>query len=280
MGGRASASEPAADGVRGRSPLGHLTVPVATGDDGLRSVLDAVEQVEGWLTAEQIGRLWEAVRALHPPATVVEIGSYRGRSAIVLALGAADGVEVVAIDPHAGNDRGPREITGTAAAGQADHDAFMANLRRAGVADRVRHVRAASPGPEALAGVDGPVDLLFIDGAHGYAAARADIERWGGRAAAAGSTMFIHDSFSSVGVTLAQLRVLFLSARWRYAGRAGSLAEYRLADLGGRARLANAGRQAAALPWFARNLVIKACIVLRLGGLTRLLGHRQATWPY
>ena len=45
-------------------------------------------------------------------------------------------------------------------------------------------------------------------------------------------------------------------------------------------RLANAGRQAAQLPWFARNVVIKALIVLRLGRVTRLLGHTEPTWPY
>jgi hypothetical protein len=45
-------------------------------------------------------------------------------------------------------------------------------------------------------------------------------------------------------------------------------------------RPANAARQAAELPWFLRNVVIKVLIVAKLGRLTRYLGHRQATWPY
>lgn len=246
----------------------------------LAEVLDAIRDVDGWLTTDQVSRLWVAARAVTPPATVVEIGSYRGRSAIVLARAAAPGVEVVAIDPHAGNDRGPREINGTAAAGRADHEAFLANLRRAGVDHRVRHVREFSPGRAALAAVEGPVAMLFIDGAHGYPAARADIDAWGERVAPEG-TMLVHDSFSSVGVTLAQVRTLIFSASWRYLGRSGSLAEYRRAELRGwRERLTNTGRQAASLPWFARNLLIKVLIVLGLGRLTRLLGHRQPTWPF
>ena len=51
-------------------------------------------------------------RATHAGEQIVEIGSFRGRSTIVLASGAPDGVAVVAIDPHAGNDRGPQEIDG------------------------------------------------------------------------------------------------------------------------------------------------------------------------
>jgi hypothetical protein len=92
--------------------------------------------------------------------------------------------------------------------------------------------------------------------------------------------MLIHDSFSSVGVTLALLTQLFFSGRFRYVGRSGSMTEYRRERLGLGERLANAGRQAAQLPWFARNVVIKVLIVARLGRLTRFLGHREPTWPF
>ncbi|MGH9243117.1 MAG: class I SAM-dependent methyltransferase [Acidimicrobiales bacterium] len=245
------------------------------------AALEAIRDVEGWLTDEQARCLWDRAKGLRGPARIVEIGSYRGRSAIVLGRAAADGVEVVAIDPHAGNDRGPRQTGwGPAEAGQADHEAFLDNLRRAGVAERVRHVRAFSPGPAALDAVDGDIDLVFIDGAHGYRAARDDVRRWGARVPP-GGVMLIHDSFSSVGVTLALVRCRFGSLTWRYVGRTGSLTEYRREAVAGpRARLVNLGRQVASLPWFARNLAIKALIVARLGRLTRLLGHRQPTWPY
>ena len=43
--------------------------------------------------------------------------------------------------PHAGNARGPQEIEGFADEAAVDHDVFHANLVRAGVSTRVRHVR-------------------------------------------------------------------------------------------------------------------------------------------
>jgi hypothetical protein len=230
------------------------------------------------MTDAQARMLWDAAAALGAPARIVEIGSYRGRSAIVLARAAPEGVEVIAIDPHAGNDRGPQQISGSAAEGEADHAAFLRNLAGAGVADRVRHVRV--PSREALGTLPGPVDLLYIDGAHRYPPARDDIAYWGGRVPA-GGTLLIHDAFSSIGVTLAILRQLLWGRRFRYVGRAGSLALYRAEPPRGLAgRAVNAARQLAQLPWFARNVLVKTAIVLRLRPLARALGHREGPWPY
>jgi SAM-dependent methyltransferase len=227
---------------------------------------DAAGDVEGWLTEAQARRLFAAAGAVPPGGRIVEIGSFRGRSAIVLARGARAGVEVVCIDPHAGSDRGPREIAARPALGEADLAAFRANLERAGVADRVRHVRAFSH--LALADVPGPIDVLFVDGAHRFGPARADLASWGDRVRD-GGRMLVHDAWSSVGVTLALLTVSVFSRRWRYRGRSGSLAEFeRVADV---AVLGNAASQVRELGWFARNLVVKALIVARL---------RRGPWPY
>ena len=75
--------------------------------------------------------------------------------------------------------------------------------------------------------------------------------------------MLIHDSFSSIGVTLAIVRELFTSGRWRYVGRSGSLTEYRREPLGG----AGPGPQrrsssCSSCPWFARNVLIKVLITV------------------
>jgi predicted O-methyltransferase YrrM len=239
-----------------------------------KDALAAVEGVEGFLSDGQIERLFHCARELRPPATIVEIGSYRGRSAIVLALAAPDAT-VVAIDPFAGNDRGPREITGRREQGDADMAAFRANLERAGVNGSVRHVRL--PSADALGAVDGEVELLYVDGAHRYAPARDDIAQWGERVAP-GGTLLVHDAFSSVGVTLAILRLLAAGGGFRYVGRTRSLAEYRREPLHGRDRLTNALRQLAQLPWFARNVAIKVALVLRLRPLAKALG--SAEWPY
>jgi hypothetical protein len=80
-----------------------------------------------------------------------------------------------------------------------------------------------------------------------------------------GGTMVVHDSFSSIGVTLALLTAVTPSHRWRYAGRDGSLAEY----VAGGER--NVAAQLAQLPWFAYNVVLKLLTVLRI---------RRGPWPY
>ena len=244
-------------------------------DGTFQAALAAAEGVEGWLSDGQARRLWERARALTPPATVVEIGSFRGRSAIVLAHAAREGVEVVAIDPHAGSDRGPREIRGSESAGEADHRAFAANLQRAGVAGAVRHVRAFSQ--EAVDSVAGPIDLLYVDGAHRYGPAREDLARWGARVRPGGA-MLVHDAFNAVGVTLAQLRLLVFGSGWRYVGRTRSLAEYRREPVRGRAHLGNAARQLRELGYFARTAAIKLALVARARPLARALGSE--TWPY
>ena len=251
-------------------------------EDRFESAWRAVDGVEGWMTRDQARRIWDAVvaagsRSMGGRPVFVEIGSYRGRSVIVTARAASGDTELVAIDPHAGNDRGPGQWEGTAVEGQSDHEAFWANLVRAGVADRVRHVRSFSS--EALDEVQGPVDVLYIDGAHRYRPASADIRAWGARVAP-GGVMLIHDAFSSVGVTLALLVHLLPSAEWTYEGRSGSMVQYRRSVPAGRERLAGVARQLSSLGWFARNLLVKTAMVTRLRPLARVLGHDGETWPY
>lgn len=244
----------------------------------LETTLALVDDVEGWMTPGQGATLHEAAATCPDGGTIVEIGSFRGRSTIVLATAAHESVRVVAIDPHAGNDRGPQEIDGYVDEAADDHAVFNANLRAAGVSDRVRHLRAFSD--DALGDVDDEIDVLYIDGAHRYGPALADIRAWGAKVRP-GGTMLIHDSFSSIGVTGAIVRSLMFGGRFRYVRRSRSMTVYR-ADLarGPLPRVSNALRQAAQLPWFAKNVGLKVLLSLGLGRVLERLGRPVPEWPY
>jgi predicted O-methyltransferase YrrM len=110
--------------------------------------------------------LHEAVRELSPerPITVVEIGSFRGRSTIAAAsalLARANGGTLYAIDPQ--DDAGFRQL--------------RSNLNGAGVGSVVRFIRATSGEARKQFGSE-PIDLVFIDGSHEYEDVRSDLGSW------------------------------------------------------------------------------------------------------
>lgn len=244
----------------------------------LEQVMTTVAEVQGWMTPGQASTLYDS--AVHCPdgSQIVEIGSFQGRSTIVLASAADASIQVIAIDPHAGNDRGPQEIDGFSAEADDDHAIFNKNLADAGVTDQVQHLRMFSD--DAHGEVTGDVGVLYVDGAHRYAPARADISSWGARVAD-GGTLLIHDSFSSIGVTLAILRELVCGSKFRYVGRSRSMTIYR-ADLSGGAieRMKNTSRQLAQLPWFVKNVGQKVLLTAGLGKIMTKLGRTAPEWPY
>jgi hypothetical protein len=101
-----------------------------------------LEGVDGWLGEEIAGVLFRSARETarrRPDPCVVEIGSWMGRSTIVIAKGLLDGEAngtVHAIDPH--------EIPGTRKVAEDRLAQLRANLATAGVEDVVEVVAARS----------------------------------------------------------------------------------------------------------------------------------------
>lgn len=240
--------------------------------------LAAIEGLGGWLTEGQARLLWDHARGVPAGGRIVEIGSFQGRSTIILAAAAPESVEVIAIDPHAGNDRGPQEVRERLEAeSEMDHQLFLENLERNGLRDRVRYVRR--PSNEALYEIDGEVSLLYIDGAHRYRPARDDMLLWGARVPL-GGVLLLHDAFNAVGVTVAQAIVLAMGRRYRYEGRSNTLAVYRRIEVHGSERARHAVHHLREVPYTIYNQVLKVMIVSGLKRYTRYLGHPSGEWPY
>ena len=226
---------------------------------GFADAWSSASAVSGWLTRDQGRALWDAACALPRGGHIVEIGSHQGRSTVVLATAAREvGAEVVAVDPF---------VAGGMFGGAATRDRFVANIDAAGVADVVRLV--AEKSTDLRPRWHEPIDLLFIDGKHDYWTVRDDL-RWIAHLPA-GAPVLVHDSFSSIGVTLGLLVHVLPASRLRYVGRVGSLARFETSAASPRDRL----RLLAELPWFARNVAIK--IALRLA---RVVGYRGTPDPY
>lgn len=221
-----------------------------------------VAPVPGWLTEDQARDLHAAARACGPGARIVEIGCHHGRSTLALALGTHNAT-VTAVDPFPAEWR---------YGGPDTERRFRANLAAAGVADRV-DVRVATSA-EVRAGWTDRVDLLHVDGKHDYWTVRDDL-RWA-HFLRDGGVLFVHDAYGSVGVTLGLLAAVLPARRLRYVGRTGSLARLEVATPSLLDRL----RLLGPLPWFARNVVVKVLLRLRLRPMARLLGHEGREDPY
>jgi predicted O-methyltransferase YrrM len=125
--------------------------------------------IQGWLLDEEadllIASLFRAVSTLKGVRAIVEVGSYMGRSTVVLAsvlqsLRLED-AKVYAVDPHSGKigapDRGIAHMPPSL-------DEFRRNVADAGVAALVQLVCHHSFEVQ----WDKPICFLFVDGLHDY----------------------------------------------------------------------------------------------------------------
>ncbi|WP_246586395.1 class I SAM-dependent methyltransferase [Streptomyces yatensis] len=141
-----------------------------------------------------------AVEVAAPGLPLLEVGTYCGRSTILLADAArAAGTVVVTVDHHRGSEEQQPgweyhdpEVVDPEVGRMDTLPTFRRTLHRAGLEDHVIAVVGRSPRVAAVWGR--PVGLVFIDGGHTDEHANADYEGWAPHVAPDG-LLVIHDVF-------------------------------------------------------------------------------------
>lgn len=152
-----------------------------------------ISKIDGWLTGREAHLLYSLSRDVDSLSTIVEIGSWKGRSTLCLGMGSKDGhrARVYAIDPHTGSSEHIRTF------GKVDTFAeFTGNIQNSGFADLISPIRKSSK--EAAFDFDCGIGLLFIDGAHEFRHVREDFILWFSKVIEGGNVAF-HDSWHFLG---------------------------------------------------------------------------------
>ena len=158
-----------------------------------------LDAVKGFLDKTEGEALYAAAEEMAPRGLCVEIGSYCGKSTIILGTACQKaGGTLLAIDHHRGSEENqPGEEyfdpdLDDGEGGMSSLLQFRANIRRAGLEDCVIPALAGSQIVARLALA--PPALVFIDGGHSMPAALADWRNWGARVMQ-GGLLAIHDVF-------------------------------------------------------------------------------------
>jgi predicted O-methyltransferase YrrM len=160
----------------------------------------AAEAARGFMPPAEGLALFETAAAYAALGPVAEIGTYCGKSTIYLAAAAREaGQLVVTVDHHHGSEENQPgweyhdpELVDPATGRLDTLPHFRSALAKAGLEDHVIAVVGRSADVAGLWRT--PLGMLFIDGGHTDAAARADYEGWAPWVAAGGA-LAIHDVF-------------------------------------------------------------------------------------
>ena len=138
--------------------------------------------IDGWLSYSEAIALYESARSLKAESPiVVEIGSWQGKSSVVLARAIKVKRQSVlyCVDPFNATNNGVQDPTFVQRTRRMDRsllDTFVKNMRTNGVYDVIRILHGMSH--DFAGSFAEKIDLLYIDGNHEYDAVRRDYEEW------------------------------------------------------------------------------------------------------
>lgn len=148
-------------------PLGHQMVSMVTIENYKAWKYSSLGVVQGWMTNKEMDWLGQLAMENN---TVVEIGSWKGRSTRALLSG---GALVYAVD-HFQGSADEHDHTNILAKEEDIYEQFLANTSE--YTNLV--VKKMSSEEAGLEFEDKSVDAVFIDSDHSYEAVKAEIERW------------------------------------------------------------------------------------------------------
>ena len=220
-----------------------------------------VADVDGWMSPGQASTLYDSATRCPAGGSIVEIGSFRGRSTIVLAIGGRARRRGDRHRPPCRQRPGPPGVRRVRRGGRR---------RPRGVPRQPRTRRRRRPGAA-------PADVLrrcprrrsCTRSTCCTSTAPTVTHRRSPTSATTGSGWPTAARCSSTTRSRRSASRWPSCGRWlfgstfRYVGRSRSMTIYR-ADLAasGTGRVRNAGRQLAQLPWFARNVALKVLLTL------------------
>jgi len=158
------------------------------------------ETVIGFMPADEGQALFDSALQFLRGGVAVEIGTYCGRSTVLLGAAAAHtGSVLYTVDHHHGSEEHQPgwEFHDTTmvdtVSGRFDTlPTFRRTLDAAGLDDTI--VAVVGKSPVVARGWRTPLELLFIDGGHSEEAAQADFEGWA-KWVSVGGALIIHDVF-------------------------------------------------------------------------------------
>jgi predicted O-methyltransferase YrrM len=127
------------------------------------SRISKYKEIEGWLSEREAFGLFDISNKLKPSSTIVEIGSWKGKSTYCLAMGLKDG-KIFAVDPfNAEGEPGSKEIYEQTKGTIPLFEQFQKTFRENGLSEKVQPMKGYS---DKFIDQFSVIDFLFIDGDH------------------------------------------------------------------------------------------------------------------
>lgn len=127
------------------------------------SKIAAYKGIEGWLSEKEAFGLYSIANKLEAGSTIVEIGSWKGKSTYCLAKGLKNG-KIFAIDPfNAEGEPGSKEIYEQTKGSVPLIDQFNKTFSDHGLSEKVKPMMGYS---NKFTNEFSSIDFLFIDGDH------------------------------------------------------------------------------------------------------------------